>query len=160
MGFPGGSVVKNLPANTGDLGSTPGSQRSPEEGTGNPLQHSCLGNPTDRGAWRATYSPWGCKESDATERLSLSFFPVELIRSQWVACGIWHWPCWLSVHKWELSLFSAVRRQRQPLGSMSLALRGPSGRQLPCLNFISLLLGKNPGWKPESPTFCTLGRSP
>ena len=50
-------VVKNLPANAGDKGdpgSTPGSKRSPGEGNGNPLQYSCLGNPTDRGAWRAT----------------------------------------------------------------------------------------------------------
>ena len=47
-------MVKNLPANVGDAGSVPGSGRSPGEGNGNPLQHSCLGNPMDRGAWRAT----------------------------------------------------------------------------------------------------------
>ena len=55
IGFPGGSVVKNLPANagaTGDVYSTPGSKRSPEEGNGNPFQYSCLENATDRGAWR------------------------------------------------------------------------------------------------------------
>ena len=50
MGFPGGSVVKNLPANAGDMGSIPGSGRSLEEGNGNPLQYSCLDNPMDRGA--------------------------------------------------------------------------------------------------------------
>jgi len=49
-GFPGGPVVKNLPANSGDIGSIPGSGRSPVEGNGNPLQYSCLGNPMDRGA--------------------------------------------------------------------------------------------------------------
>ena len=50
----GGSVVKNLPANAGDMGSIPGSGRSPgEEKGGNPLQYSCLGSPVDRGAWRA-----------------------------------------------------------------------------------------------------------
>ena len=38
----------------GDMGSVPGLQRSPEEGNGYPLQHSCLGNPMDRGAWPAT----------------------------------------------------------------------------------------------------------
>ena len=48
-GFPGGSVVKNLPSNAGDAGSIPGSGRSPGEGNGNPLQYSCLGNPMDRG---------------------------------------------------------------------------------------------------------------
>ena len=53
-GFPGGSVVKNPPANAGDAGSIPGSGRSLEEGNGNPLQYSCLGNPMDKGAWRAT----------------------------------------------------------------------------------------------------------
>ena len=52
-GFPGGSVVKNPLVNAGDLGSIPRSGRSPEEGNGNPLQYSCLGNPMDRKAWRA-----------------------------------------------------------------------------------------------------------
>ena len=47
-------MVKNLPANTGDVGLIPGSGRSPGEGNGYPLQHSCLGNSMDRGAWRAT----------------------------------------------------------------------------------------------------------
>ena len=68
MGFPGGSVVRNLPANagaTGDAGSAPGSGRSLGEGNGNPLQCSCLKNPTDRGAWRATVH--GIAESDMTE---------------------------------------------------------------------------------------------
>ena len=94
MGFPGGSVVKHLPANAGDLslipgsgrplekrmatlssilsflggsmvknpptgaagdtGSIPGSGRSPGSRNGDPFQYSCLGNPTDRGAWQAT----------------------------------------------------------------------------------------------------------
>ena len=53
-GFPGGSVIKNLPANAGNTCSIPGSGRSPEGGNGNPLQHSCLGNPMDRGAQWAT----------------------------------------------------------------------------------------------------------
>ena len=52
-GFPGGSVVKNPPANSGDMGSTHGSGRPPGEGNGNPLQDSCLGNPIDRGTWWA-----------------------------------------------------------------------------------------------------------
>ena len=52
--FPTGSVVSNLPANTGNSVSIPGSGTSPGEGNDNPLQYSCLGNPMDRGAWQAT----------------------------------------------------------------------------------------------------------
>ena len=53
-GFPGGSVVENPHASPGDEGLIPGSGRSPGEGYGNLLQYSCLGNPMDREAWRAT----------------------------------------------------------------------------------------------------------
>ena len=53
-GFSGGSVVKNLPANAGDTGLIPGLGRLPRGGNGNPPQYSCLGNPMDRGALRAT----------------------------------------------------------------------------------------------------------
>ena len=49
-GFPGGSEVKASSCNVGDLGSVPGSGRSPGEGNGNPLQYSCLENPMDGGA--------------------------------------------------------------------------------------------------------------
>ena len=60
--FPGGSVVKNPPGNAGDAGDAenagadfiPGSGRSPAGGNGNPLQYSCLENPINRGAWRAS----------------------------------------------------------------------------------------------------------
>ena len=52
--FSGGSMVKNPPANAGDLGSIPGLGRSPGGGYSNSLQNSCLENPMDRGVWRAT----------------------------------------------------------------------------------------------------------
>ena len=68
LGFPSGSVVKNLPANAGnarDADSIPGLVRSPGEGNGNPLQYSCLENPMDRGAWRTTI--YGVTELDTTE---------------------------------------------------------------------------------------------
>ena len=51
MGFP---VSKESACNAGDLGSSPGLGGYPGEGNGNPLQYSCLGNLTDRGAWQAT----------------------------------------------------------------------------------------------------------
>ena len=69
LGFPGDSVVKNLPANagdTGDVGLIPGLGRSSGEGNRNPLQHSCLRNPMDRGAWHVAVHG-GPEESDLTE---------------------------------------------------------------------------------------------
>ena len=63
--FLGGLVVKNLPANAGDLDSIPGLGRSPGEGNGNSLQYSCLGNPMDRGAgWPTVHEV--AKVSDTT----------------------------------------------------------------------------------------------
>ena len=47
-------MVKNPPANAGNTGSIPGSERSSKKGNGNPFQYSCLENPMDRGAWQAT----------------------------------------------------------------------------------------------------------
>ena len=64
-GAPGGSVVKNPPANAGDVGSIPGLGRSPGKGNVNLLQYSCLGNPMDREAWWATVHGV-TKESDMT----------------------------------------------------------------------------------------------
>ena len=67
------SVVKNMPANAGDSCMISGSERSPGAGNGNPLQYSCLGNPMDRGAWRATVHRVA-KESNmtkATEQASM-----------------------------------------------------------------------------------------
>ena len=62
--FPCGSVVKNLPANAGNIGPIPGLERSPGDGNGNPLQYSCLENPMDRGAWEA--EAMGLQEVDTT----------------------------------------------------------------------------------------------
>ena len=77
LGFPGSSVAKkkkkNPPANVrdmGDIGSIPGLRRSPGGGNSNPLQYSCLDNPMDRGAC-GLQSPWGCKESDTSEPVSM-----------------------------------------------------------------------------------------
>ena len=63
----GASLVKNLPANAGDVDSIPRSGRPPGGGRGNPLQCSGLENPMDRERSLVGYSPVGCKESDVTE---------------------------------------------------------------------------------------------
>ena len=65
VGFSVSAVVKNWPANAGDVGSIPGSGRFLGGGNSNPLHCSCLGNPTDRGAWQAT--DHGVTEADTTE---------------------------------------------------------------------------------------------
>ena len=72
-GFQSGSDSKESTCNAGDLGLTLGSRRSPGGGNGHPVQYSCLEYSTDRG-----YSPWSRKESDTTEWLTLSLFPLGL----------------------------------------------------------------------------------
>ena len=57
MDFPGDSVVKNLPANAGEVGLIPGTGRSPGEGNGNPLQYSYLGNLRKPGVLQSVGSP-------------------------------------------------------------------------------------------------------
>ena len=70
-GLPGGSVVKNSPANAGDIemhaGSIPGSGSFPGGRHGNSLQYSCLKNPMDREAWQTTWGPRGCEQLDMIE---------------------------------------------------------------------------------------------
>ena len=85
MGFPGGSDGKESAGYVGDLGSTPGSGRSPVEVYGNPLHYSCLENPMDV----AGYSPRGRKESEVTEPVSRAQLlggeePMDMqLRSPW-----------------------------------------------------------------------------
>ena len=74
-------LVKSPPANAGDtrdMDSIPGSGRSPGVGNGNPFQYSCLGNPMDRGAWRAT--TYGVtKEPDMTECACTQASPPRIV---------------------------------------------------------------------------------
>jgi len=87
FGFPGDSVVKNHPADIGDVGSIPGSGRSLGVGNGNPLRYSCLENPMDRGARQA-----------AVHRVAKSWTWLSTHRetflvhrnSQWTGVGHWH----------------------------------------------------------------------
>ena len=73
--FPGGSDGKASVYNVGDLGSIPGSGRSPGEGNGHPLQYYCLENPMDRGAW------WATVHGVAKSRTRLSNFTHSLVWS-------------------------------------------------------------------------------
>ena len=79
LGFPTGTVVKNLPANVGDegdMGSIPRLGRSLGEGNGNPLQYSFLGNPKDRGAWPATVHGVTKSQTDSvTEQQQIALLP-------------------------------------------------------------------------------------
>ena len=77
LGFPGGSAGKESTCDAGDLNSIPGLGRSPGEGKGYPRQYSGLEKSI----------AWGSKESDRTERLSLSFFQVALV----VSHSLWPW---------------------------------------------------------------------
>ena len=72
-------VVKNLLANTGDVGSVPGSYRSPGEGSGYPLQCPSLENPLDRRSL-VGYSLWGCEESDMIKQLTYKLLTCQLLK--------------------------------------------------------------------------------
>ena len=129
--------VKNAPAvlETEGMSLIPGSGRSPGGGHGTPLQYSCLENPMDRGAWRAS-ALWGHKESDTTETANTStlstfsvpgtkgfaFFPPTFVylAASGVSC------CTQGVHciVWYLSLQHGISRygtQVQHLGSPGVA---------------------------------------
>ena len=98
-GFPCGSVVKNLPANAGDArdtGSIPGLYRSPGEGNGNPLQYSCLGNSTGRGAWWATVHGVAKSPTPLPFPPSLPHhFSLEVFLSHKGLVGLTVMPAWL-----------------------------------------------------------------
>ena len=85
MGFPGGSGIKNLPANAGgarDVASIPGSGRSFRRGNGNPLQHSCLGNSVDRGAWWATVQG-GAKSQTWLSDCAHTYWRISTVEVPW-----------------------------------------------------------------------------
>ena len=158
MGFPGGSDGKASACNVGDPGSIPGLGRSPGEGNGNPLQYSCLENPTDGGAWWATVH--GVAASDTTERLHSLHFPSLLMGFSLIFSFMFHvptgmksgeasthWNIWTCVcsnpHDHHLDTGLCPRKflwvRSPPLESASFALRTvpgllPSGHS-PCYSF-------------------------
>ena len=75
------SVVKSLPANAGDAGSIPGLGRSPGEGNGNPLQYSCLGNPMEKGPWRATVHGVARVTHDLVTKQQQ---PCDFVKNPWI----------------------------------------------------------------------------
>jgi len=77
--FPGGSDGKASAYNVGDLGSIPGSGRSPGEGNRNPLQYSCLENPIDRGAWWAAVHGVAKSRTQLSDFTSLHFFFIIIL---------------------------------------------------------------------------------
>ena len=79
--FPGGSDGKASACNAGDLGSIPGSERSPGERNGNPLQYSCPENPMDGGAW------WATVHGVTKSRTRLSDFTFQEMVDEGVLCA-------------------------------------------------------------------------
>ena len=120
--FPGGSEVKESACNAGDLGSIPGSGRSPGGGNGNPLQYSCLENLMDIGAWwatvhRVTKSPTRLSNFTHTHTLFQIIFLFRLLQNieQSSLCYT-EGPCWLSILNIEvLACESQTPRLSLPL---------------------------------------------
>ena len=99
-------MVKSLPADAGDMDLTPGQERSPGGGNGNPLQYSCLESHGQRSL--ADYSPQGCKELDMTknERMLFKVAPP----GAGALCGLCGALCGLTVHRHERNTDLAVIR--------------------------------------------------
>ena len=89
--FPGGSEVKVSACNAGDLGSIPGLGKSPGEGNGNPLQYSCLENPTDGGAWWATVHGVAKSWTRLSDFTSLhAYRSIYRCWTWWIFINYWH----------------------------------------------------------------------
>ena len=109
MGFPGASDSKESACNTGDLGLIPGWGRSPGGGHGNPLQYYCLENPHGLRSL-AGCSPWGCKESDRTERPSRAHIHIyiEIDVYIFVCMYVCVWCVWSVFMLYEFLIFYNV----------------------------------------------------
>ena len=153
-------VVKNPPANAGDMGDTssiPGSGRSPGGGHGNPLQCSCLENPMDRGAWRATVHGVAKSQTRLSTHIHKSSVPVQMTSPQRrttfilsAAHGISGFPPFLE----HLSLLT--------LGSRQVGVNPKCFREMfacrranPCICSFSCHLRKDPR-VPQEPSLNTI----
>ena len=103
--FLGGSEVKASACNVGDLGSIPGSGRSPGEGNGNPLQYSCLENPMDGGAW------WATVHGVAKSRTQLSDFTFTSLSPKCIQHWAWHRQTLQKEHLLSPAYWRMVTRQ-------------------------------------------------
>ena len=88
LGFPGGSARKESACSAGDLGSIPGSGRSPGEGIGYPLQYSCLEDPMERGTWRATVHGVAESQTGLSNYTQHSMHVMLLSRNSSSACVV------------------------------------------------------------------------
>ena len=132
-------VVKNLPANAGDIrdaGLIPGLERSPGGRNGNPFQYSSPGNPMDRrGRW-ATVHGAGHQESDSTEQMNIIYIYIIYKGNFIYIFPHFVYPLW---HKWKWGPDMQHRRVGEPRASNPAACSRPLGRlQSPCLDFTCL----------------------
>ena len=124
-GFPGDSAGKESTCSSGDTGDTgliPGLRRSPGGGHGNPFQYSCLENPMDRGAWRATVHGAAQSRTRLSVHTRLYTSPVASlapkIKSHFLAlCGQFP-PC--TLHSSRLDFFHISKCLLSPLSGMFL----------------------------------------
>ena len=122
MGFPGGSVVKNQPANAGKVGPIPGSERSPGKQNGNLLQYSCLENSMDRGSWWAIVHGVAKNWTQLSDWTELNWIPY---RATWVAQWIKNLPAIQETQVWSLGQEDPLEEGMAPHSSI-LAWRSPA----------------------------------
>ena len=116
LGFPGGSDGKASACNAGDLGSIPGSGRSPGEGNGNPLQYSCLENLMDRGTWRGLVGSqrvrhdWATKNAMFYQNIKCGNILLQLLLI-WLFIAVISKTQFLRnfIFKWEINLCQLYR---------------------------------------------------
>ena len=114
ISFPGSSEVKESACSAGDLGSIPGLGRSPGEGNGTPLQYSCLENPMDRGAWRATVHGVAKSQtrlSNWTELEKPWLWLYGSLTAKWYLCFLIHCLGWSQLffqEQWSFNFVAVV----------------------------------------------------